>query len=410
MRLVALTFGTEGDSRPMIALCRGLRDAGHDVTMLAERTAQPYAESLHVPFAALAGDMAAELHAESGTLLAKGGDFQYVARALAAIARRNTSAWMRTAVEHARGSDIVIGAGLAIYVALSSAEYLHVPFIGAGLQPMMPTREFASSFLPPWQLPAWANRASHRLVLAVLWRAFRGAVNDARRDVTQQPHRRAQWDGYPVVCGISPTLVPQPRDWSERFAIVGYWWPPRESAFSPDAALAEFLAAGERPVYVGFGSMLGFDRDRMLRIVLDALDGRRALLSPGWSGFGAQASLPTNVRAIGHTPHAWLFPRTHIVVHHGGAGTTHAAARAGAPSVVLPFAADQFFWAERLRKVGIAPPYIRHAQLTAPLLQERLAEAGDPAMAARARNVAAAMAHEHGVANAIERIERWAGA
>ena len=39
MRIVALTFGTEGDSRPMIALCRGLRDSGHDVTLLAERTA-----------------------------------------------------------------------------------------------------------------------------------------------------------------------------------------------------------------------------------------------------------------------------------------------------------------------------------------------------------------------------------
>ena len=80
MRIVALTFGTEGDSRPMIALCRGLRDAGHDVMLLAERTAQSYAESLGVPFVALAGDMAADLRAESNTLLAKGGDFQYVAR------------------------------------------------------------------------------------------------------------------------------------------------------------------------------------------------------------------------------------------------------------------------------------------------------------------------------------------
>ena len=50
MRIVALTFGTEGDSRPMIALCRGLRDSGHDVTLLAERTAHAYAESLGVPF------------------------------------------------------------------------------------------------------------------------------------------------------------------------------------------------------------------------------------------------------------------------------------------------------------------------------------------------------------------------
>ena len=79
------------------------------------------------------------------------------------------------------------------------------------------------------------------------------------------------------------------------------------------------------------------------------------------------------------------------------------------PSVVLPFAADQFFWAERLRKLGIAPPGIRHAKLTARLLGERLAEASDPAMTARARHVAAEMAHENGVANALERIEHWVG-
>jgi UDP:flavonoid glycosyltransferase YjiC (YdhE family) len=40
-------------------------------------------------------------------------------------------------------------------------------------------------------------------------------------------------------------------------------------------------------------------------------------------------------------PHDWLFPRTAAAVHHGGAGTTAAALRAGVPSVVVPFMADQ---------------------------------------------------------------------
>jgi hypothetical protein len=65
--------------------------------------------------------------------------------------------------------------------------------------------------------------------------------------------------------------------------------------------------------------------------------------------------LPTNFCIIGDTPHDWLFPRTSLVIHHGGSGTTHSAARAGVPSVVLPFAADQFFWAEQLRQRSIAP-------------------------------------------------------
>jgi UDP:flavonoid glycosyltransferase YjiC (YdhE family) len=32
-----------------------------------------------------------------------------------------------------------------------------------------------------------------------------------------------------------------------------------------------------------------------------------------------------------------------VVIHHGGSGTSHSAARAGVPSIVMPFAGDPFF-------------------------------------------------------------------
>lgn len=408
LRIVALTFGTEGDSRPMVALCRGLHDAGHDVVLLCEQAGHAYAAECGVPFVPLAGDMAQALQAASAGFLRSGGDVTHTAKALAEIARANTAAWMRTALEHAARADAIVAAGLAIYVGLSCAEHLRIPAIGAGLQPMMPTREFGSPFLPPWRLPGWANVLSHRLVLGLMWRAFRGALNDARRDVTQQPPRRAEFDGYPVVCGISPVLVPQPRDWPERFVIAGQWWLPHDPAWMPPPALTAFLDAGEPPAYIGFGSMVGFDREQVQTLVVDALGGRRALLFSGWSGFGA-GDLPSTVLQIGPTPHDWLLPRTSVVVHHGGAGTTHAAARAGVPSIVAPFAGDQPFWADRLTRLGIAPPAIPHKALTARRLRESLALAGDPAMHVRARSVAAAMADEHGVANAVALIGSWVG-
>lgn len=405
MRVVALTFGTEGDMRPMVALCRGLRDAGCDALLLGERSATEYAAQCSVPFVPLAGDMAEAMRTAAAGLLLAGGGVADTAKALAEIARKNTAAWMRTTLEHCAQADGIVCAGLAIYVGLSCAEELRVPVVGAGLQPMMPTREFPSPFVPPWRMPGWVNAASHRLVLAMMWRAFRGAINDARRDVTRQPPRRIEFDGYPVICGISPTLVPQPRDWPEQFAITGAWSLPTDAAWSPQPALAEFLAAGEPPVYIGFGSMVGFDRDRFRALVLDALDGRRALLFAGWSGFG-EGALPSGVLSIGPTPHDWLLPRTRIVVHHGGAGTTHAAARAGVPSIVVPFGGDQPFWADRLRRAGVAPPAIAHSKLTASRLRESLALAGNPAMAARARVVGAAIAGEDGITNAVARIER----
>lgn len=51
-------------------------------------------------------------------------------------------------------------------------------------------------------------------------------------------------------------------------------------------------------------------------------------------------------------------PRCDLVLHHCGAGTTHAALAAGVPSLPLPcaHASDQPWWADVLRKVGAAPP------------------------------------------------------
>ena len=405
MRVVALTFGTEGDMRPMVALCRGLRDADVDTVLLGDRSAAACAAQYGVPLVALAGDMAEALREAAGGFLENGAGITSMAKALAEIARANTSAWMRTTLEHAAGADGIVCAGLAIYVGLSCAEHLRIPVVGAGLQPMMPTREFPSPFLSPRRLPGWANALSHRLVLAMMWRAFRGAINDARREVARQPPRHAQFDGYPVVCGVSPSLVAQPRDWPEAFAITGHWPLPPDRAWTPPPALANFLAEGEPPAYIGFGSMVGFDRNCFLEVVIDALAGRRALLFSGWSGFG-DGALPQNVLPIGPTPHDWLLPRTSVVVHHGGAGTTHAAASAGVPSIVVPFAGDQPFWADRLRRAGVTPPAIPQTQLTSARLREALAEARDEYMISRAHTLGAQIARENGISTAVARIVR----
>jgi sterol 3beta-glucosyltransferase len=176
-------------------------------------------------------------------------------------------------------------------------------------------------------------------------------------------------------------------------------------AWTPPAALANFLDTGEPPTYIGFGSMTGFDNARLLDTLIRAMAGRRALFHPGWSGIDPKA-LPGNFLAIGDTPHDWLFPRTAAVIHHGGSGTSHSAARAGVPSIVAPFAGDQFFWAEGLRVAGVAPPAVDGRRPTA----EAFAGALDFAAASRvrdcARRLGEVMRGENGVANAVTTLER----
>jgi UDP:flavonoid glycosyltransferase YjiC (YdhE family) len=405
MKFVVATYGTEGDARPFAALCRGLVDAGHEARLLADGATLGSAQALGVPTTALAGDIRGTLspnHAIAG-IVAKGGGFNATARALATIANENAESWLRTIIDAGEGCDAILAAGLAAFVGFSATEYLGAKGIGSGMIPITPTAAFPSPFLPPAWVPRLFNRPSHRFVNAMLWNAFRDKTNAARA-MFKLPPRKTVWTAQPMVYGVSPTLLPTPDDWPTNVHLCGQWLAP-SPAWMPPPALAKFLAAGEAPIYIGFGSMTGFDNARLLHALIEAVAGRRALFHPGWSGIDPKA-LPDNVLAIGDTPHDWLFPHTAAVIHHGGSGTSHSAARAGVPSIVTPFAGDQFFWAERLRLAGVAPAAVNSRRPTARAFASALDFAADALVRNRARVLGETMRAENGVVNAVAVLER----
>jgi sterol 3beta-glucosyltransferase len=406
VKLVVATYGTEGDTRPLAALTRALIDAGHAAHLLADAATLGSAATLGVPATGLPGDFRGVIRA-SAELVGRGGGFSDTARTLAGLVNANSEAWLRAIVAAGEGCDAVILSGLASFVGLSAAEFFRVPAISAGLIPIAPTREFPSPFLPPALVPRWLNRASHRLVNRLLWRAFREATNMARATVCGLPARRELWEGHAMLFGVSPSLLPRPADWPTNALVSGQWLPPAAD-WSPPPALGEFLAAEEPPIYVGFGSMAGFERRSLLREMVAAIAGRRALFYPGWSCV-TQADLPDNFLVVGDTPHTWLFPRTSLAIHHGGAGTTHSAARAGIPSVVVPFAGDQTFWADRLRRAGVAPPSVPAKDLRATTLSRAIMLAQDDRTRARAAALGAVMRAEDGLRTTVAAITEMKG-
>jgi len=404
MKFIVATYGTEGDARPFAALCRGLMDAGHEARVLADAATLGNAQALGVPTTALAGDIRGTLssdHAIAG-VVASGGGFKNTARALAKIANENAESWLRTIIEAGERCDAILVAGLAAFVGLSAAEYLGAKGIGSGMIPITPTAAFPSPFLPPRWVPRLLNRASHSFVNAMLWKAFRDKTNAARA-MFKLPPREAVWTEHPMVYGVSPNLLPRPADWPENVHLCGQWLT-RNPTWMPPPALSNFLAAGEPPIYIGFGSMTGFDNARLLDALIEAMSGRRALFYPGWSGIDPEA-LPDNFLAIGDTPHDWLFPRTAAVIHHGGSGTSHSAACAGVPSVVTPFAGDQFFWAERLRLAGVAPAAVDGRRPKAEAFASALDFAATARVRDRARVLGETMRAQSGVMDAGAALE-----
>lgn len=399
MKCLVVTFGTEGDARPLAALAHALAAAGHDVSMLGDARTLGTAHALGIPAAPLSGDIR-RLFAEWGS---RGP--RRTAKAMVALVNAHVATWTKEVLAAAEGCDAIVASGLASFVGLSVAERLKVPAIGAGMFPLTPSREFPSPFLPPAWVPAWLNRSSLVLTNQLLWLSFRKALNRARGAVLGLPPQRALPTDHAMLYGISPTLLPPPRDWPANATLCGQWVPPLEGGYTPPASVTDFLAAGAAPIYIGFGSMTGIDMPTMLAAVVAALDGRRAVFWPGWNGMGV-AQLPEHVLCIDATPHEWLFPRMAAVLHHGGSGTTHSASRAGKPSIVMPFAGDQPFWADRLQRLGIAPRALSATRPSVRALAAAFDFVARESVVVRAAAIGTKLAQEDGLATAVAAINR----
>lgn len=404
MRFSVVTYGSEGDTRPFVAVCRGLMNAGHDVQLFAERSSVHIAREYRIPVVALAGDIKAALPLDNPELeLTTREIIRGVKKGLNGI-NHSIASWMGDISAHARSADAILYAGLACPSAQAIAQEIDKPAIGMWLQPTTPTREFGSSSLPPWRLPGWLNQLTYRASpAAMINRLYGKSTEVARRKLFGDGRKAKSQVDFPVMYGFSRHLVARPRDWPSSHRICGHWSLPTGEWQAPDQLL-EFLSRGDPPVYVGFGAASSFVRQKGLTEIFSAIGGRRALFYPGWSNI-TSSMLPKNVFVVGDTPHSWLFPQTSLVIHHGGAGTTHTASGAGVPSIILPFGGDQPFWAARLSAAGVAPPRVRRGSWDQRSLAEMIKFVEQDAVRERAKALGAAMARENGVATAVEGIE-----
>jgi len=98
-----------------------------------------------------------------------------------------------------------------------------------------------------------------------------------------------------------------------------------------------------------------------------------------------------------------LFGRVAAIVHHGGAGTTMAAARSGKPQVVVPHNYDQYYWARRVARLGIGMSGPQAKDLEADRLVDALRRCLEPEVASAARTLALRI-ELYGARNAAERL------
>ncbi|WP_427136330.1 glycosyltransferase [Pseudarthrobacter sp. S9] len=247
---------------------------------------------------------------------------------------------------------------------------------------------------------------------------FGRVVDRWREDTLGLPRRRGRHDPLrrpdngraPVLHAFSPAVLPRPSDWPDAVHTTGYWiLPSPEEPLPPH--VADFLGAGDPPVFVGFGSMSGRDPARSTALVLEAarLAGKRLVIGAGWGGLNSTRG--DGVLSVEEVDYRQLFPHMAAVVHHGGAGTCGAAFASGRPQVVCPFVADQPFWARLAFRRGVAPAPQPQRHLTAAGLAAAITAATtDTGTARAAEQLGLRVRAEDGVSAAVTALEHIAAA
>lgn len=349
MRVLLTAWGSRGDVEPLVGLAVGLRDLGVEVQVsvppdddfvaLLERVGVPL-----VPLGPTVHSVVANPKPPTGEDAFR-------------LAPELVAARFETLGAAAEGCDVILATGLLPAGARDVADKLGIHYVLACFHIFgLPSRHFAPGMRPG--TPSPAGETDKR----VLWEQdaervnnlYGPSVNSHRAAIGLAPLDNVRdyvFTDHPWLAADA-TLCPSEGMTELDVVQTGAWVLPDDRPL-PEG-LAEFLAAGEPPVYVGFGSMAAYAPKDIARVAIESVraQGRRVVLARGWAGLTAIDDAG-DCFVVGEVNQQALFRRVAAVVHHGGAGTTTTAAMAGVPQVVVPQIADQPYWGNRVAELGI---------------------------------------------------------
>ena len=417
MRIAILALGSRGDVQPYIALGKGLKEAGHAVRLVTHQNFESLVKSQGLEFWNMRGNIQDVIDSPEMRDLLDKGNFIAITMRTAKEAERAAVQWAEDSLVACQGTDLLITGIGSRFIGLALAEKLHLPLLQTYLVPFTPTKSFPSVLVPSNMpnLGGAFNRITHQLAQQMMWQGSRSSDTLARKQVLGLPPASlfgpkpvASTQALPTLYGFSPSVIPPPSDWSSDHQVTGFWFLDSSDGWTPPQDLMNFLEAGSPPVYIGFGSMTTRKPEETTDLVIKALKqtNQRAILASGWGGL-QKTDLPASVFMIDSIPHSWLFSRVAAVVHHGGPGTTAAGVRAGVPSIVIPFFADQPYWGQRVADLGVGPDPIPRQKLTSERLAQAIQNATtDKAMRQRAVDLGLKIQTEDGIARAVEVIQQ----
>jgi UDP:flavonoid glycosyltransferase YjiC (YdhE family) len=365
MKIGIITYGTRGDVQPYIALALGLLDKGHQVTLAAPENFKEFVGLYGIDFHALHGNAEAILYSPEGLRVLKTGNAITLLRHIQRGGKKLMPFITKDILACCSEVDVIIASGLTMIWVDSIAEKLKKNWALFQLGPVTtPTREFPFIGFASLNNSLY-NFISHKLFNFIYWKLNKKDINRFRASLGLTKLKKTIFDKITSdkilnLYGLSPQLVPRPKDWDSYIDITGFLTLPSNKVDLIPEDMNEWLQSGQSPIYIGFGSMPVPDPELFSRILNDIISTTelRIIFCKGWSVIPNLPNHP-NLFVIKSVNHEWLFPKCRAVVFHGGIGTLATCLKAKTPLVVVSVFGDQP-WNGKLivnKKLGFHIPF-----------------------------------------------------
>ncbi|WP_428339278.1 glycosyltransferase [Mycobacterium sp.] len=371
MKFVLAAYGSRGDVEPCAVVGRELQRRGHDVRIAVPPNVVALAESVGLAAVAYGPDSHAQLNTAADFFV---GNMNNLYGALPEVVERVAGVWVdkgAALASLADGADLIVTGMNEQRLAANIAELQNIPLVAL--------HSFPARIQPS------------------------GALNSMLVQLSEQPLRRAL--GMPDGPEPAPPsleiqaydercLPGQPAQWAEPGKpFVGALT--LEAPTDSDDDVLAWIADGTAPIYFGLGSTPISPPAQIVGMVIAACAelNERLLICAGPNDL-SEFDHFDHVKMVGAIKHAAVLPGCRAAVHHGGAGTTAAAMRAGVPSLVLWLWLDQPVWGAGVSQLKIGSAQ-RFSDVTPQSLTAQLKSVLTPDYQMRARNIADQMMSPH---------------
>jgi sterol 3beta-glucosyltransferase len=411
MNIGIFTYGSRGDVQPFLALALALKQKGHSVLLGAPENFQQTIQYYGIDYHKIDGDLERLMYEPEIQNLLETGSTIALLQGLQKNADKNSKEVAEDLIEGCKKVDFIITTFIPLFYVASIAEKLNKPFVNVILNPpTTPTNEFPYPEFDLLNFPTY-NRFTYKLLNFFIWQAYKKRINTFRNELGLPNCKKSliktmEENGVPTIYAFSESLIPRPTDWALNYKITGFLSLNKETS-KIDKTLESWLNKGEKPIYIGFGSIP--IPKKLLKIIPQILanTSERIILCKGWS-ITNDLPVTENLLVIENADHQWLFPKCKVAIFHGGAGTLSTVLKSNLPIIIISIFADQPIWGKIVenKKIGF---HIPAKSLTA----DKLISAIRLAQTDEIRNNVFAVGHtirnENGLDNAITEIEKYFG-